>query len=117
MVSIQRFHSTSRLSEMAIYNGVIYLAGQVPEKTVQEAAYEQTKEILDLIDQLLAEVGANKSRIISAQIYLADMSDYDEMNRAWDEWVDTKSPPTRATVEAKLAVPDWKVEIVITAAA
>lgn len=117
MVSIQRFHSTNRLSEIAIYNGVIYLAGQVPEATIQESAYEQTKEVLSFIDKLLSEVGSNKSRIINAQIYLADMDYYDEMNRAWDEWVDTTSPPTRATVEAKLAIPDWKVEIVITAAA
>ncbi|EEX50349.1 endoribonuclease L-PSP family protein [Pasteurella multocida] len=115
MGKVQRFHSNERLSEMAIYNGVIYLSGQVPETTLDAGAYEQTKEVLGLIDKLLAEVGSNKSRIINAQIYLADMDDYDAMNRAWDEWVDKNSPPTRATVEAKLASPDWKVEIVITA--
>ncbi|MGC7589735.1 RidA family protein [Bisgaard Taxon 46] len=115
MGKVQRFHSNERLSEMAIYNGVIYLSGQVPETTLDAGAYEQTKEVLSLIDKLLAEVGSNKSRIINAQIYLADMDDYDAMNRAWDEWVDKNSLPTRATVEAKLANPDWKVEIVITA--
>lgn len=115
MVRVQRFHTNSRLAEMAIYNGVIYLAGQVPENT-QANAYEQTKEVLSLVDKLLQEAGSNKSRIINAQIYLANMNDYAEMNRAWDEWVDTENPPTRATVEARLAVPEWKVEIVITAA-
>lgn len=115
MGKVQRFHSNERLSEMAIYNGVIYLSGQVPENTLTAGAYEQTKEVLSFVDKLLAEVQSNKSRIINAQIYLANMDDYDEMNKAWDEWVDTNSPPTRATVEAKLANPDWKVEIVITA--
>lgn len=116
MVNIQRFHSNQRLSEMAIYNGVIYLAGQVPETTLHETAYEQTKEVLGLVDALLKEAGSNKSRIINVQIYLSDMDYYDEMNQAWDEWVDTQAPPTRATVETKLAVDNWKVEIVVTAA-
>ncbi|MFU2076776.1 RidA family protein [Avibacterium endocarditidis] len=115
MTTIQRFHANERLAEMCVYNGVAYLAGQVPENT-QGNAYEQTKEVLGLIDKLLAEAGSDKSRILNAQIFLADMQDYAEMNRAWDEWVDRHNPPSRATVEAKLAVPEWKVEIVITAA-
>lgn len=115
MVRIQRFHTSPRLAEMAIYNGVIYLAGQVPENT-QANAYQQTKEVLGFIDKLLQEAGSNKSRIIHAQIYLANIADYTEMNQAWDEWVDIQNPPTRATVEARLADPEWKVEIVITAA-
>ncbi|MGC7561247.1 RidA family protein [Pasteurella sp. PK-2025] len=115
MGKVQRFHSNERLSEMAIYNGVIYLSGQVPEKTIHSDAYEQTKEVLGLIDKLLAEVRSHKSNIIRAQIYLANMNDYEAMNRAWDEWVDPHAPPARATVEAKLADPHWKVEILITA--
>lgn len=117
MGKVHRFHSNGRLSEIAIYNGIIHLAGQVPEKTTTETAYEQTKEVLGLIDQLLSEAGSKKAQIIHAQIYLADMDYYDEMNKAWDEWVDKENPSTRATVEARLAHPDWKVEIVLTAAA
>lgn len=89
---------------------------QVPEKTVKQNAYEQTKEVLSLIDKLLAEIGSKKSKILTTQIFLADMTDYAQLNQAWDEWVDSQNPPSRATVEAKLADPDWKVEIVIIAA-
>ena len=116
MQPIQRIDSGARLSEMVIYNGVAYLAGQVPETTLTESAYAQTKEVLSLIDKLLAKVNTNKGRILNAQIFLADMLDYAEMNQAWDEWVDTNNAPARATVEAKLADPRWKVEIVVTAA-
>lgn len=114
MTEIQRLHSNGRLSEAAVYNGLVYLAGQVPENT-QADAYQQTKEVLGFIDKLLAETGSAKHRILNAQIFLADMQDYADMNRAWDEWVDKQNPPTRATVEAKLANADWKVEIVVVA--
>lgn len=116
MQPIQRIDSGARLSEMVIYNGVSYLAGQVPETTLTENAYAQTKEVLSLIDKLLAKANTNKGRILNAQIFLADMLDYAEMNQAWDEWGDTNNAPARATVEAKLADARWKVEIVVTAA-
>lgn len=115
MTTIQRIQSNGRLSEMSVYNGIAYLAGQVSQ-TGSQSAYEQSKDVLQSIDNLLAEVGSNKGKILSAQIYLSNMQDYAEMNRAWDEWVDRNNPPSRATVEAKLASPEWKVEIVITAA-
>ena len=115
MSRIQRFHLTQRYSEIAVYNGVAYLAGQVPENT-QADVYGQTQEVLSLIDNLLAEVGSDKKHILSCQIFLADMQDYAEMNRALDEWVAENNAPPRACVEAKLAVADWKVEIVVTAA-
>lgn len=115
-MSIQRILPSPRLSEVSIFNHVAYFAGQVPELTVAQNAYEQTKEVLGLIDKLLAEIGSDKSRILNAQIFLADMQDYPQLNQAWDEWVDRFNPPSRATVEAKLADPRWKVEIVITAA-
>lgn len=115
-MSIQRILPGSRLSEVSIHNQVAYFAGQVPELSVNENAYEQTKEVLWLIDKLLAEIGSHKSQILNAQIFLADMQDYTQLNQAWDEWVDRFNPPSRATVEAKLADPRWKVEIVITAA-
>lgn len=115
-MTIQRIRPSSRFCEVSIHNGVAYFAGQVPENTLEKDAYEQTREVLSLIDQLLQEIGSHKSHILNAQVFLADMQDYAQFNQAWDEWVDVENPPSRATVEAKLAVPAWKVEIVITAA-
>ncbi|WP_386692698.1 MULTISPECIES: RidA family protein [unclassified Lonepinella] len=115
-MTIQRFHQATRYSEIAVHNGVAYLAGQIPENTPNQPIYQQTKDVLDLIDKLLAEVNSDKSQILMAQIFLADMQDYAEMNRAWDEWVANNNAPPRACVEAKLADHSWKVEIVVTAA-
>lgn len=115
MTQIQRLHLTKRYSEVAIYNGVVYLAGQVPEYTEADV-YAQTQQVLGLIDDLLSEANSDKSCILSCQIFLADMQDYAEMNRAWDEWVAPNNAAPRACVEAKLADPKWKVEIVVTAA-
>ncbi|QLB15189.1 hypothetical protein A6B39_06835 [Mannheimia granulomatis] len=112
---IQRFEVGSRFSEMAVYNGVAYLAGQVP---LDENAdiYIQTQQTLAEIDKWLTEANTDKSKILMATVYLRDMADYAEMNRAWDEWVAENNAPPRAAVEAKLANPNWKVEIVVTAA-
>lgn len=112
---IKRFEVGSRYSEVAIHNGVAYLAGQVPFDDSADA-YGQTQQVLAEIDKWLAQAGTDKSQILMAQIYLADMNDYAEMNRAWDEWVAENNAPPRACVETKLAVPEWKVEIVVTAA-
>lgn len=114
-MTIKRIDAGVRLSEATIYGGIVYLAGQVPEDTSLDA-YGQTKQVLQLIDNLLAQSNSDKSRILRAEIFLANMADYAEMNRAWDEWVIAGAAPARATVEAKLADPNWKVEIVITAA-
>lgn len=115
-MSIQRFHVGNRYSEVAVHNGVAYLAGQIPENTAGQDIYQQTQDVLNLIDKLLAQVGTDKSRILMAQIFLTDMQNYAEMNRAWDEWVAANNAPPRACVEAKLADPTWGVEIVVTAA-
>lgn len=112
---IERIEVGSRFSEVAIYGGVAYLAGQVPTDSSQNA-FEQTKQVLAEIDKWLAKAGSDKSRILMAQIYLADMGDYAEMNRAWDNWVAEGNAPPRACVEAKLADPSWKVEIIVSAA-
>ncbi|MBY0345988.1 MAG: RidA family protein [Neisseriaceae bacterium] len=104
-----------RYSEAVVYNGLIFLSGQVPE-TNNQSAYEQTQDVLRQIDDRLAELGSNKSNILDATIFLAYISDYDEMNQAWDTWVVPQSLPARATVEAKLAKPEWRVEIKIIAA-
>lgn len=112
---IQRFQVGKRLSEMAIYNGVAYLAGQVPEDDSLNM-YGQTQQVLAEIDKWLEQAGTDKSKILMAQVFVADMAEFDEMNRAWDEWVAQNNTPPRAAVEAKLANPNWKVEIVVTAA-
>lgn len=112
---IKRIEVGKRYSEVAIHNGVAYLAGQVPFDTSADI-YGQTQQVLAEIDKWLAQAGSDKSRILMAQIYLADMADYAEMNRAWDAWVAENNAPPRACVEAKLADPKWKVEIVVSAA-
>ena len=112
---IQRFDVGARLSEMAIHNGVAYLAGQVPEDASQDIR-GQTAQVLAAIDALLARAGSDKSRILMAQIYLADLADVAGMNAAWDAWVAPGNAPPRATVQAALADPGWKIEVVVTAA-
>jgi len=116
MASIQRFHVGPRLSETAVYNGTIYLAGQVPDDTTQDIR-GQTAQVLAMIDRLLAEVGSNKSRILMTQIFLADISEIVAMNEVWDAWIPAGNTPPRATVQAAMANPAYKIEIVVTAAA
>lgn len=115
MMSITRLHVGKTLSEAAIHNGTVYLAGQVAEDLAQDIA-GQTREVLGHIDRLLAEAGSDKSRILMCQIFIADMKHFDGMNAAWSEWVADGHAPPRATVEAKLAKPEWLVEMVVTAA-
>jgi len=112
---VQRFDVGARLSEMAVHNGVAYLAGQVPEDASQDIQ-GQTAQVLAAIDALLARAGSDKSRILMTQIYLADLADFAGMNEAWDAWVAPGNAPPRATVQAALANPDWKIEVVVTAA-
>ena len=114
-MSIQRFHVGPRLSDMAVHNGTIYLAGQVADDTSQDMA-GQTKQILATIDKLLMEAGSDKTRILSTTIYVTDMAEFPAMNAAWDAWVATGATPPRATVQAKLAKPAYKVEIQVIAA-
>lgn len=114
-MSIQRFHVGPRLSEMAIHNNTIYLAGQVADDTSQDIT-GQTKQVLAAIDKLLAEAGSDKTQILSTTIYITDMADFPAMNAVWDAWVAQGNTPPRATVEAKLAKPVYKVEIQLTAA-
>ena len=114
-MGITRLHVGKRLSEVAIHNGTIYLAGQLAEDVSQNIE-AQTRETLGHIDRLLAEAGSDKEHILSCQIYLADIKDFAGMNSAWDAWVAAGNSPPRATVEAKLARPEILVEIVIVAA-
>ena len=112
-MTITRIETGPRMSHANIFNGVVYLAGQVGEG---DTVTEQTKSVLTEIDRLLALAGSSKSRILSAQIWLADMADFAEMNAAWDAWVDPANTPARATGESKLAAPKYKVEIIVVAA-
>jgi enamine deaminase RidA (YjgF/YER057c/UK114 family) len=115
MQAIERFNVGKRLSDMAVYNGVAYLAGQVAEDATLDIA-GQTEQVLATIDHLLQQAGTNKSRILMAQIFVANMAEFDGMNEAWDAWVADGNAPPRATIEARLANPNYKVEIVVTAA-
>ena len=115
--TIQRFHVGKRLSEMAVHNGTIYLAGQVAEDATQDIR-GQTAQVLAAVDKLLAEAGSNKTRILRAEIILANLdADFAAMNEVWEQWVPAGNAPPRATVQARLAKPEWKIEIVVTAAA
>jgi enamine deaminase RidA (YjgF/YER057c/UK114 family) len=114
-MDITRLHVGKRLSEVAIHNHTVYLAGQIAEDTSADIV-GQTREVLGHVDRLLAEAGSDKSCILGCQIFIADMSQFAGMNAVWDEWVAAGHTPPRATVEAKLANPDCLVEIVITAA-
>ena len=115
MNDIQRFDVGARMSDMAVHNGVDYLAGQVASDASLDAQ-GQTANVLAQVDALLARAGTDKSRILMAQIFLADIGDFAAMNMAWDAWVASGHCPPRATVEARLAKPEWKVEIVVKAA-
>ncbi|KAF7962610.1 aminoacrylate peracid reductase [Cupriavidus sp. UYMU48A] len=113
---LKRAHVGARLSEYAVYNGVVYLAGQVPEVDPKADISGQTREVLGHIDRLLAEAGSDKTRILSCQIFLTDIGLIGKMNEVWDAWVPQGNTPPRATVEAKLANPDYLIEVVVTAA-
>ena len=115
MAEIERFHVGARLSEMAVHNGTVYLAGQVPDDTTADIR-GQTAQVLAMIDKLLAEAGSDKTCILMTQIFLTDITEIGVMNEVWDAWVPAGHTPPRATVEAKLANPAYKIEIVVTAA-
>ncbi|WP_128516575.1 RidA family protein [Tabrizicola thermarum] len=111
---ITRYGTGPRMSEAVACNGILWVAGQLGEPGGSVA--DQTAQALAAIDAILAKAGTDKTRILSAQIWLADMATFAEMNSVWDKWVPQGHTPARATGEAKLATPDYKVEIIVTAA-
>lgn len=113
-MAIQRLHPGPRMSQAVIHNGVVHLAGQVGAPG--EDVTSQTRAVLGAIDTLLAEAGTDKSHLLSATIWLADISEFGAMNSVWEAWIDPAHPPARATGEVRLATPDYKVEIIVTAA-
>lgn len=114
-MTIQRHNIGKRLSEIVVHNGTVYLAGEVPDDTSKDIT-GQTEEVLNKIDKLLRQVGTDKTRLLSCQIFLRDMSDFAGMNVAWEKWVAPTCTPARATIEAKLANKDYRVEIMCIAA-
>lgn len=114
MTEITRLETGPRMSQAVIANGFVFLAGQVGEPGTSVTA--QTQAILAQIDALLAQAGTDKTRIVQAQVWMADMADFAQMNAVWDAWVPQGHAPARATGESALATPDYKVEIIVTAA-
>ncbi|MFJ6327147.1 MULTISPECIES: RidA family protein [unclassified Rhizobium] len=112
-MSIKRIDVGARMSGAVIHGNTVYLAGQVGEGA---SVTDQCKSALAEVDRLLAAAGTNKSKVLQTLIYLADISDFAEMNTAWEAWVDPANTPARATSEAKLAAPKYKVEFIVTAA-
>ena len=113
---LKRLHVAARYSEAAIFNGVVYLAGMVPECEAADIR-SQTADVLSQIELRLAEAGSDKTRILRTQIYLKDITDIAAMNEVWDAWVTSGTAPPRATVQAALANPAYRIEVVVTAAA
>ena len=113
-MAIERIESGPRMSQAVVHGDTVYLAGQVGAPG--ESVTVQTQQVLAQIEKLLAATGSDKSKILTATIWMADMADFAEMNAVWDKWIDGKDAPARATGEAKLATPDYKVEIIVTAA-
>ena len=115
-MSIQRHEVGARMSKAVVHGNTVYLAGIVADAAKGKSVTEQTKDILAQIDGLLAKAGTDKSKLLTANIWITDMATFAEMNAVWDTWVSAGNTPARATVEAKLAAPDYKVEIMVVAA-
>ena len=111
---IKRIGTGARMSEAVAYNGIVWLAGQIGNPG--DSVADQTRQCLAEVDRILAEAGTDKTRILSAQIWLASMGDFAEMNAVWDSWAPKGHTPARATGESALATPDYKVEIIVIAA-
>jgi enamine deaminase RidA (YjgF/YER057c/UK114 family) len=112
---VQRFDVGARLSEMAVHNGVAYLAGQVAADGSQDIS-GQTQQVLAAIDALLTRAGTDKRKLLRVEIFLKDLADFPAMNAVWEAWLPAGDAPPRATVQATLARPEWRVEMVVTAA-
>jgi enamine deaminase RidA (YjgF/YER057c/UK114 family) len=115
-MTIQRFDVGPRMSQAVVHGDTVFLAGVVANKAAGESVTQQTQEVLSIIDGHLAKAGSDKSKLLTATIYLTDMKTFAEMNAVWDGWVSAGNTPARATVEAKLAAPRYNVEIMVTAA-
>lgn len=114
-MTIRRIDAGKRMCQASVHGNTVYLAGQVADDTAQDVA-GQARQVLARIDALLKEAGTDKSRILFAMIVLADIGTFAAMNEVWDAWVAPGNPPARATIEGKLVAPQYKIEIIVTAA-
>src|ERR1700730_4640377 len=115
-MSVKRHDNGPRMRPYDVHGTTVYLAGVVARNNSGKSVTEQTKEILSTIDGYLAKAGTDKSKLLTANIWITDMADFDEMNAVWDGWVSPGNTPARATVQAKLAAAGYKVEIMVVAA-
>jgi len=115
-LSVQRIDGNPRMSKVVVHGDTVYLAGLTADKTVGQNLAEQTREVLSLIDGFLAKAGTDKSKLLTATIWLSDIRTVDEMNKVWDVWVAPGHTPARACIEALLQGPEKKIEIQVTAA-
>jgi enamine deaminase RidA (YjgF/YER057c/UK114 family) len=115
-MKIERHEVGPRMSQAVVHGDRIYLAGQVAQKAAGKSVAEQTRDILETIDRLLAGAGSDKTKLLQAQIFLTDISTFNEMNKVWEAWVAPGQTPARATIEARLAAPQYNVEIMVVAA-
>ena len=115
-MKVERKEVGPRMSQIVIHGDTVYLAGIVAHQNAGKSVTEQTREIVATIDRYLGQAGTDKSKLLSANIWLADIATFAEMNAVWDAWVAPGQTPARATVEAKLAAPQYKVEIMVVAA-
>jgi len=115
-VSIERKEVGPRMSQIVVHGDTVYLAGIVAQANKGKSVTEQTREILATIDKYLAQAGTDKAKLLRANLWITDMANFAEMNAVWDAWVSPGNTPARACVEAKLASPDYKVEIMVVAA-
>jgi len=115
-MKIERHETGPRMSKAVIHGETVYLAGIVAENPKGKSTTEQTRSILSQIDGFLAAAGTNKSKLLSANIWITDIANFAEMNAVWDAWVSPGNTPARATVEARLVSPDYRVEIMVVAA-
>ena len=115
-MTIQRFETGPRMSQVVVHGDTVYLAGVVANNASGESVTKQTQDVLSIIDGHLAKAGSDKSKLLAATIYITDMKDFAEMNAVWDGWISAGNTPARATVEAQLASPKYSVEIMVVAA-
>ena len=115
-MTIQRFETGPRMSQIVVHGNTVYLAGIVADKTAGDSVTRQSQEVLSIIDSHLAKAGSDKTKLLTATIYLTDMKTFGEMNAVWDGWISPGNTPARATVEVKLAAPKYGVEIMVIAA-
>ena len=115
-MAIERHEVGPRMSKAVVHGNTVYLAGIVADNPKGKSVKDQTQDILRQIDGFLAKAGTDKSKLLSANIWLTDMATFNEMNKVWDAWVSPGNTPARATVEAKLAAPQYKIEIMVVAA-